>query len=99
MPGDEPRPDVLAQAPVGFAVLDREGRVLQANAQLGRITGRSVEELLRIGCAGFAHAEDWSRQRALVAEVADGRHRELGLDLRCMRPDGSCGFLSVVLAP
>ena len=99
MPGDEPRQDLLAHAAIGVAVLDRDGGILEANAHLCRVTGRSVEELLRIGCAGIAHPEDWGWQRALVAEVANGKHRELDLDLRCLRPDGTCGFLSVALSP
>ena len=99
MSGAGPGQEVLARAAVGLAVLDRDGRIALANACLERIAGRSGDELRRLGLAGILDPEDWSWQRALVAEVADGRHRELSLDARCVRDDGSSIHLSVTFTP
>ena len=66
---------VLGHAAVGIAVLDRDGRIRQGNARLAQIGGRSLEELQSLEWSRLAHPEDWSWQRALVAEV-DARFRE-----------------------
>jgi PAS domain S-box-containing protein len=99
MPGAGPGQELLARAAVGLAVLDRDGRIADANACLERITARSGDELRRLGLAGIVHPDDWSWQRALVAEVAEGRHRELSLDARCVRGDGSVAHLAITLSP
>jgi len=45
-------------APFGMALSARGRRMLQANATLCRMLGRSEEELLRLGWAGITHPDD-----------------------------------------
>ena len=49
--------DAFANAAVGIAIVDLEGRLLDANPALCRISGYSAEELAAIGCGVAADAE------------------------------------------
>jgi PAS domain S-box-containing protein len=79
---------IFARAAVGLSELSADGRFLEANDELGRLLGRTREELLRLTIADVTHPDDMPRSVQTVAEVLEtGAVRSL--DKRYARPDGT----------
>ncbi|GAA2589866.1 response regulator [Dactylosporangium fulvum] len=72
-------------APVGMAVTDLAGRVLQVNQELSRMTGLQVEGLLLDAICEEDRPHVADRMKRLVAGEAD----KVSKELRLCRPDGS----------
>lgn len=79
---------IFSRAAVGLSELTADGRFLEANAELGRIVGRSRDELLGLSIADVTHPEDLAHSVATVQEaLRTGTAKTL--DKRYTRPDGS----------
>jgi len=75
--------DLYEQAPVGYCVVDGEGRILQANATAGTLLGQPALALTGQPLAGFIAYEDqqtWREQRQQLAR--DGAAPACELRLR-----------------
>ncbi|GAA0718478.1 PAS domain S-box protein [Dactylosporangium roseum] len=72
-------------APVGMAVTDLAGRVLQVNQELSRMTGLQVEGLLLDTICEEDRPHVADRMKRLVAGETD----KVSKELRLCRPDGS----------
>lgn len=81
----------LAMQPsaLGMALLAPDGRVLRANEALGRMLGRSVDELGACTGEQLTHPEDLAAEEAHRQELLAGRADAYRLAKRFLRPDGS----------
>jgi PAS domain S-box-containing protein len=72
-------------APVGVALLDRQGIVLHTNAPLRAMLGRSSAELLGLPLALHLHEEEGARHHEILAELERRAipHMELERRYRC----------------
>jgi diguanylate cyclase (GGDEF)-like protein/PAS domain S-box-containing protein len=84
----------FASAPIGMAVIDADGRILQANPTLCTLLGRSEPELLRVKGLELTHPED---REAFTAALPAG-DGAAGHDVRCVRPDGSVRWTRITWA-
>jgi len=62
----------FADAPVGIALLDRDGRILEANRALGELFGGAPENLTGKPLASLLDAEEGAQVTAKLAAVAGG---------------------------
>jgi PAS domain S-box-containing protein len=76
-------------APAGIALLDLEGRFLQANPALCRILGLTEPELLEMTWRDVTHPLDRDVQEAYEREALDGGEDTLQWEKRYVRPDGT----------
>jgi PAS domain S-box-containing protein len=81
-------PNAAAHAGTGIAVLDLEGRILEVNAALCAMLGRTVEELTATTWQALTHPEDITSTAALEAELRAGRSHSYRAVKRYLRGDG-----------
>jgi diguanylate cyclase (GGDEF)-like protein/PAS domain S-box-containing protein len=86
----------FAEAPIGMAVVSPEGRFLQVNKALARITGYETWELLTLPFAGeLTHPEDRrSDERARAAMLA-GEMRNYDVEKRYLHAAGHTVWVAV----
>ncbi|HZS82011.1 MAG TPA: PAS domain-containing protein [Stellaceae bacterium] len=72
----------FANAPVGIALLDREGRLDEANRALGALFDSSPQDLIGETLIGFVSEEDRATVAAKLAEVAGGRTLSAPVEVR-----------------
>ena len=90
---------LVDQAPVGIAIGDVEGNVLEANSSLQRMFGYSLEEMRGIRVEQFTHPEDSDEVWDQYADLVAGRLEEFRTEKRYVRKDGQVVWtnLSVTL--
>ncbi len=85
----------FTHASIGMALLDFDGRILQANLALAALLGRTADELAQQRFQALATAED----RGVIEQqlgLTDGRDFEgFARELRCRHVDGSTVWLSL----
>ena len=72
VPGERSYRQLMELAADGIAVLDAEGRVLEANSALCRLLGFSGGEVVGLDAAGFFPADEMARQPLRFAELRTG---------------------------
>ncbi len=72
---------------IGFALVDPDGRWLQANAALCRTLSVSADELLQRSVDSVTHPDDVARDRALTEDLLAGRITHFHTEKRYLRED------------
>src|SRR5713226_3494046 len=75
----------FANAPVGIALLDREGRLDEANRALGELFDSSPQELIGEKLIEYLHEDDRGAIAAKLAEAAAGRTLLASAEVRLKR--------------
>ncbi len=87
------------RAPIGVCLIslgkEDAGRLLQVNPAVGKILGRSVDELTGTAIATLAHPDDRPGLEAALAEMADGRRGHVEIERRFAHSSG--GFVWVLV--
>ncbi len=81
--------DTFEQSSVGIAQLDRQARVMWANAQLAEMLGYTNDELIGLPCEKLTWPEDWPAEQERQQALLEGRTDEYRIDKRYRRRDGS----------
>jgi PAS domain S-box-containing protein len=76
------------RALVGLSEIAPDGHFLQANAELGRILGRSPDALLQVAIADVTHPDDVAPSLAAASQVLEAGGSAT-LEKRYRRPDGT----------
>jgi diguanylate cyclase (GGDEF)-like protein/PAS domain S-box-containing protein len=79
---------IVAGAPVGIAVADLDGRLVQVNPALCRMLGRSEEELLGRRYLALTHPDDRQETIEAVQRVRAGEVASFEVEKRYLRKDG-----------
>jgi diguanylate cyclase (GGDEF)-like protein/PAS domain S-box-containing protein len=79
---------LVDQAPVGIAIADVEGNVLEVNSSLQRMFGYSLEEMRGIRVEEFTHPEDSDEVWDQYADLVSGDLDEFRSEKRYVRKDG-----------
>ena len=79
---------ILDRAPVGINLADHEGRFLEINPALQRITGYSAEELRGMTYYDLTHPEDRAQQQELMTAFKEGKSDHYEIEKRYIRKDG-----------
>lgn len=80
---------LFEEAPIGIALIAKDGRPMDVNEQLSKITGYSQKELLQMTIADYTHPEDINKDLTLFKELKDRKRDSYELLKRYIRKDGS----------
>lgn len=75
-------------APIGIAVLDPDGELLQVNRALCRLLGTTEHELLTMSLEGAAHPDERAESRRLWSDWLAGEHQSHMVDRRFRHASG-----------
>jgi diguanylate cyclase (GGDEF)-like protein/PAS domain S-box-containing protein len=78
----------FAEAPIGLAVLDAQGRFLAVNKHLANRVGHSIERLLQMGFPDITHPDERVGDRQRRARLLDREVDQLQVDKRMVHADG-----------
>jgi len=90
---------VFDQAAVGILISDLSGRLLEINPRLCQIVERNCEQLYVMTWEDLTHPDDWSRNQALMQEVAEGKRAEFAIETRYARNNGEWIWVNVAVTP
>jgi two-component system cell cycle sensor histidine kinase/response regulator CckA len=76
----------FANAPVGIALLDRTGRLQEANRALGELFGASTQDLIGQPLIGFVNDDDRRELAVKLAAAADGSAHPGPIEIRLKAP-------------
>ncbi len=79
----------FAEAAVGLAIMDRNGRFLQVNRAYCDITGYTAEELQLTASGSITHSEDLDRNVQLIRQLLAGEIESFVIQKRYIRKSGS----------
>lgn len=78
----------FANAPVGMALLDPRGKVLEANAAMCQVVGYSEAELAGMDIRAILHPDDRGTVDTLGRGLLRGQQTHIEMDQRCLHRDG-----------
>lgn len=88
----------FSQAPVGIAHVGLDGQFLLVNDQFARITGHSVEALLREGFQRITHPDDLASDIAHVQRLLSQGGDRYVMEKRYLQPDGGSVWVNLTVA-
>jgi len=96
---------VFYHAPIGIAIcysdepttseMDRYCRI---NPKFEQITGRTKEELKRLGWAAITHPDDLKEELERYVKLQSGEISAYEMDKRLIRPDGSVAWVHLIMS-
>lgn len=90
---------VFAHAPIGLAILDGAGGILDANPELCRTLARSRQDLVGRGIDALRPPEDVVMSPTDVAGIVRGVAPSLEVERRFVKPDGRYVHTRITVAP
>jgi diguanylate cyclase (GGDEF)-like protein/PAS domain S-box-containing protein len=85
----------FAQAPIGMALIELDGRFLQVNKALAEITGYAVGDLLAVPSGELTHPEDRRADEMALAFMRNGTMQVHDVEKRYLQAGGSVAWVSV----
>jgi diguanylate cyclase (GGDEF)-like protein/PAS domain S-box-containing protein len=86
----------FAEAPIGMALTSLEGRFLQVNKALARITGYDEQQLLALAFASeLTHPDDRRADRRATASMRSGETRIYDIEKRYLHAAGHTVWVSI----
>jgi diguanylate cyclase (GGDEF)-like protein/PAS domain S-box-containing protein len=85
----------FAQAPIGMALIELNGRFLQVNKALAEITGYAVDDLLAVPSGELTHPEDRHADEMAVAFMRNGSMQVHDVEKRYLQAGGSVAWVTV----
>ena len=96
---------IFEQAPIGIAIAyDRDPKNpdetnVRINSKYEQITGRTKEELIRLGWANITHPDDLEEDMKNFRRLQAGEIKSYSMDKRYIKPDGSIVWVHMIVAP
>lgn len=85
---------VFKNSAVGVALTDLNGRFIATNPVYQKLLGYAEEELQQLSFLDITHEDYLVANRALVAELLEGKRREFQIEKQCRRKNGSLVWVS-----
>lgn len=96
---------IFNQAPIGIAIFYSDQpatlesiRYCRINQMFERITGRTKEELIKLGWAAITHPDDLEEELKSYKKLQSGEISGYSLDKRLIRPDGSIVWVHMIMS-
>ena len=89
---------IFAEAAIGISIADMSGRILEANASLRRILGRSTEELRRMTTHDWLHPAESEGVWRLYEELVRGERDQYRIEKQFTRPDGTHAWTELIMS-
>jgi len=80
---------IFDHAPIGIAIADMEGRLVQTNPAMQKMLQYSEEEMRNAHWSRFAHPDDVAREDELDSLIVSGEMESYELESRRLRSDGA----------
>lgn len=96
---------VLDQAPIGIAISyscdpkPSDEANIRINSKFEQITGRTKEELIRLGWGKITHPDDLEEDLNNFRKLQSGEIKSYAMDKRFIKPDGSIVWVHMIVAP
>jgi len=97
---------IFQQAPIGIAISHncdpmstRMNDIMTSNEAFHKITGRTTEELIKLGWAQITHPEDIEKDLEYFRKLQKGEIQNYSMEKRFIKPDGSYVWVHMVVAP
>lgn len=90
--------NLIANAPVGQAVYDLRGRIVEVNRAWTDLLGYEPAELIGRPAASFVHPADRQTLELLVGELLTGQRHAIQRESRLVRKDGSIVWVAASIA-
>ena len=90
---------MFGQASLGISHLTLDGRLTRVNRRMADIIGRPIRAAVGLTCEQITHPDDWPSHERLIEQVAAGSLKEIAIDKRYLRPDGTAVWVHVSMAP
>jgi diguanylate cyclase (GGDEF)-like protein/PAS domain S-box-containing protein len=85
----------FSEAPIGIALTSPDGRHLQVNRALQRISGYDDRKLLELPAAQLTHPDDRRADELAVAFMLSGQLRVYDVEKRLVKADGQIAWVAV----
>jgi PAS domain S-box-containing protein len=89
---------VFEDAPMGIALLDQNGRLVQCNGEMQAILGLDDHSWLDQPLRGFLVSEDAEAERQLYTELMAGKREKYRNEARFRQPDGQAIWCRVTVS-
>ncbi len=96
---------IFMQAPIGIVITfgqkpssDEPGDFIKVNPMYEQITGRTQEELNKLGWIGITHPDDLEGEIKSFTRLLEGEIDTYSMEKRYIRPDGSIVWAFIVVA-
>lgn len=86
---------IFENTSVGAIVVERDGRIVQANAEFAAISGRDVATLAGAGFKDILHPDDLGPLMALRGQLLDGHIPGYVQEARIVRPGGEVAWVNI----
>jgi PAS domain S-box-containing protein len=80
-------------------LINQAAPMLRINSRFELITGRTKEELIRLGWAKITHPDDLEEDMNNFKKLQSGEIKMYSMDKRYIRPDGSIVWVHMIVAP
>jgi PAS domain S-box-containing protein len=96
---------IFEQSPIGIAIAHScdpkspDDVFFRVNPMYEQITGRTKEELIRLGWAKITHPDDLAEDMKNFMKLKSGEIKTYSMDKRYIRPDGSIVWVHMIVAP
>ena len=91
---------IFEQSPLGVAVIDSlTGRFIDVNVRYAQIAGRTSAELRGMDWMRITHPDDVAEDQNHMSAMNGGMTSGFSMSKRYIRPDGSCVWISMTIAP
>jgi PAS domain S-box-containing protein len=87
--------NAFLHAPIGYALVDLDGRLVKINDAFCRIVDQDPQTLLAMTFQDITHAEDLDRDLALLGRLTAGEIPSYQMDKRYLRRDGSLVWVNL----
>ena len=96
---------IFNEAPIGIAISRRcdpnhsAETIIRCNSVFEQITGRTKEELIRLGWAEITHPDDLEEDMENFRWLRSGEIKNYSMEKRYIKPDGSIVWVHMIVAP
>lgn len=79
---------IFEQSPLGIALADANGRIVESNPAMQELVGYTREELNNLSFAALTHPDDLKAEWELIKQSLEGSRTQYELEKRYIRKDG-----------
>jgi PAS domain S-box-containing protein len=90
--------NIFNNVPVAIALIDSTGNIIEANYNLSKYTGYSIEELKNIKLSQITHPEEIYKSSALFHELKEGKRSSYNFEKRYIKKDGELIWVKMAVS-
>ncbi|MCF8304758.1 MAG: PAS domain S-box protein [Bacteroidales bacterium] len=88
---------LFEDAPIGIALVNKDGKIEKANRFICRLLGYTKAELQKKNTADITHPQDWEKEQNSFHELKQGKTTYLQFEKRYIKQDGTLIWANLVV--